>query len=333
MSGMLIDRVEVELIAGHGGNGVVSWRREKFVPKGGPDGGDGGRGGNITLKASHDMDTLTNFRFKKTFRAENGENGASKKMTGKGGKDLELLVPVGTIVQDVQTDEVLADLTESGQEYRVVKGGQGGLGNQHFATATHQRPTEFTPGQPGQTRVVKLELKLIADFALIGEPNAGKSSLLKALTGAEVRIGDYAFSTTQPALGVLKAGNCTATLVDLPGLLSGAHQGRGLGDTFLQHATRVKALLHVVDATSDIAASEAMIAAELAHYAPELAAKPRVVVINKIDLVSPAELKKLKKSFPKAILTSVNNQTGLNDLEKVICSHHSPVEANSVSDS
>lgn len=316
---MLIDRVQVELIAGHGGNGVVSWRREKFVPRGGPDGGDGGRGGNVVLRASHDLDTLTNFRFKKTFKAEDGQNGASKKMTGRGGKDLELLVPVGTVILDAQSGEVLVDLTESGQTYRAAKGGQGGLGNQHFATASHQRPTESTPGQPGQKRLVKMELKLIADFALIGEPNAGKSSLLKALTGADVRIGDFAFSTTQPALGVLKAGSCTATLVDLPGLLSGAHQGRGLGDTFLQHATRVQALLHVVDATSDIAASEAMITAELASYATELAAKPRILIVNKIDLISPAELKKLRQKHPEALFTSTTSQTGLTELTNKIC--------------
>jgi len=316
---MLIDRVEVELIAGRGGDGVVSWRREKFVPKGGPDGGDGGRGGNILLRASHDQDTLSNFRFKKTYRAKDGINGASKKKTGKGGEDLELLVPVGTTVINLETDEIIVDLTKSDQVFRIARGGHGGQGNQHFATATHQRPTEHTLGQPGQTRQVRLELKLVADVALVGEPNAGKSSLLKGLTGADVRIGEYAFSTTQPVLGVLKSGQCTVTIVDLPGLLSGAHQGRGLGDTFLQHATRVKALLHVVDATNDIAASELMISEELASYSAEIQAKPRLLVINKIDLLTAAEIKKLRTSYPNALLTSATDDKGFAELAKAIC--------------
>lgn len=315
---MLIDRVEVELIAGRGGDGVVSWRREKFVPKGGPDGGDGGRGGNVVLRTTHDVDTLSSFRYKKTFRAEDGKNGASKKMTGRGGEDLELLLPVGTLVIDLETDSVITDLAENNQTYVIARGGQGGQGNQHFATATHQRPTEHTLGQPGQVRTVRFELKLVADVALVGEPNAGKSSLLKVLTGADVRIGDYAFSTTQPSLGVLKTGEGSVTLVDLPGLLSGAHQGRGLGDTFLQHASRVKALLHVVDATSDIPASVAMIAQELQNYSPEIAGKQRLLVINKVDLITPAERKKLQKSFPDAILTSTATEHGMKELAQTL---------------
>lgn len=318
---MLIDRVEVELVAGNGGDGVVSWRREKFVPKGGPDGGDGGRGGNVILNATHDVDTLSAFRYKKSFRAENGKNGASKKMTGRGGEDLELNVPVGTAVINLETGEPVIDFTKSGQSFVIARGGRGGQGNQHFATATHQRPTEHTLGQPGQVRRVTLELKLIADFALVGEPNAGKSSLLRALTGAEVRIGDYAFSTTQPSLGVLRTGQGSVTLVDLPGLLSGAHQGRGLGDTFLQHATRVKALLHVVDATGDVVASKAMITQELASYSTELAAKPRLLIINKTDLLTSAELKKIQKAHPDAILTSTVNETGLKSLAEQISSY------------
>lgn len=316
---MLIDRVEVEFIAGRGGDGVVSWRREKFVPEGGPDGGDGGRGGNIVLRASHDVDTLSAFRYKKTFKAQDGRNGASKKMTGRGGENLELLVPVGTIVLNQEDNQQLVDLTESEQMFVVAKGGQGGQGNQHFATATHQRPTEHTLGQPGQSRRVQLELKLVADVALVGEPNAGKSSLLKALTGADVRIGDYAFSTTQPSLGVLKSGSHRLTIVDLPGLLSGAHQGRGLGDTFLQHATRVKALLHVVDATSDINASITMIAQELASYSPKLAAKPRLLIVNKTDLLTRTEQKKLQKVFPDSVLCSTVTGNGIPELEKAIC--------------
>ncbi len=316
---MLIDRADVELIAGHGGTGVVSWRREKFVPRGGPDGGDGGRGGDVVLVASHDVDTLSNFRYKKTFKAEDGVNGASKKKTGRRGEDLILTVPVGTVVIDLSTEKVVVDLTETGQRFVIAKGGHGGLGNQHFATATHQRPTEFTAGKPGQSRKVRFELKLVADIALIGEPNAGKSSLLKALTGADVRIGDYAFSTTQPSLGVLKSGTCTVTLVDLPGLISGAHQGRGLGDTFLQHASRVKALLHIVDATSDVVGSVAMIGQELTAYQQELADRPRLLVINKIDLIGAAERKKIAKAFPQALLVSASQHTGFDRLVAEIC--------------
>ncbi len=270
------------------------------------------------LKASHDADTLGAFRFRKVFKAEEGERGASKKMTGKGGADLELIVPVGTTVNDIETKQLLFDFTETGQIFRVVKGGKGGLGNQHFATATHQRPTEFTKGLAGQIRHIRLELKLIADMAFVGEPNAGKSSLLKALTGVETRIGDYAFSTTQPVLGVLKLGKKTLTLVDLPGLLSGAHQGRGLGDKFLQHATRVKAMLHVVDATSQVAESVKVIAEELRLYSPELAKVPRRLIINKIDLLSAPELKALKKSYPKAVFTSVPTNTGIDSLKDAI---------------
>lgn len=315
---MLVDQVEVELRAGRGGDGVVSWRREKFVPKGGPDGGDGGRGGDVILRSTNNLDTLSPFRFRKVFQAEDGERGANKRKTGAGGGDLELLVPVGTAVIDLETGRTLKDFERDNEQFRIAKGGIGGLGNIHFVSATHQRPTESTPGKPGETRKVRLELKLIADVALVGEPNAGKSSILKALTGAEVRIGDYAFSTTQPALGVMKRGRQSLTLVDLPGLLSGAHQGRGLGDKFLQHATRVKTMLHVVDATSDIAASLTMIENELRQYADELASKPRQLVINKIDLIKPSELKKLQKSYPKAVFTSVVDKNGLEQLRQLL---------------
>jgi GTP-binding protein len=315
---MLVDAVEIEVKAGRGGNGVVSWRREKFVPKGGPDGGDGGRGGDVYLKATHDVDTLSSFRYRKVFQAANGETGQGKKKTGRGGDDLELLLPVGTTVTDVSNGRQIADLNETGQEVLIARGGKGGLGNVHFATATHQRPSESTEGVAGEQRAIKLELKLVADVALVGEPNAGKSSLLKALTGVEARIGEYAFSTTQPLLGVLKLGKKSLTLVDLPGLLEGAHHGKGLGDKFLQHATRVRALLHVVDATVDISNSAAMIERELEQYGPELAAKPRYLVVNKIDLLPSSELAQLKKRFPKAVFTSVLKSKGIDRLLELL---------------
>lgn len=308
---MLVDTVEVEFRAGRGGDGVVSWRREKFVPRGGPDGGDGGNGGHVYLRATHDVDTLSSFRFRKVFQAEDGNRGASKKKTGAGGDDLELLVPVGTLVTDLETGDVIADLSENGQQFRVARGGKGGLGNVHFATATHQRPTESTQGTPGQIKKVRLELRIIADVALIGEPNAGKSSLLKALTGVEARIGEFAFSTTQPSLGVAKVGQKSVILIDLPGLLEGAHQGKGLGDKFLQHATRVKALFHLVDASADVDASITTIAQELKQYSEVLSTKPRQVIINKIDLLNPEELKTLKKRYPAALFISIHQNLGL----------------------
>lgn len=311
---MLVDSVEVTLKAGDGGNGVVSWRREKYVPKGGPDGGDGGRGGNVILIADNNLDTLSSFRYRKVFQAADGRNGMSKKMTGAGGEDLELLVPVGTLVLDTVTGRRLADLKTVGERYLAARGGRGGLGNPHFVSATHQHPTESTPGEPGERKTVKLELQLVADVALIGQPNAGKSSLLQALTGAVVRIGDFAFSTTQPQLGVLKLCDQSVTLVDLPGLIAGAHAGRGLGDKFLRHTTRVKALLQVVDATSDIEADISGVNDELKLYEPSLVDKPRQLIFNKIDLLNSSEISSLKKRYPDAMRVSAEQKTGLEDI-------------------
>lgn len=315
---MLIDSVEVTLKAGKGGNGKVSWRREKYVPMGGPDGGDGGRGGNVILRADNNLDTLSSFRYRKVFQAEDGENGRSKKMAGKKGEELELLIPVGTIVTNTDTNVIIHDFTKVGETYEIARGGNGGLGNPHFVSATHQHPVEFTPGEIGESLKVKLELQLIADVALIGEPNAGKSSLLAALTGVEGRIGAYAFSTHQPVLGVLRYREQIITLVDLPGLLEGAHQGRGLGDQFLKHAARVRAILHVVDATQPINASKAVIEKELKMFDPKLAKLPRQLVINKIDLLTKEELAQLKKEFKGAIFVSAVDRAGIDELTRVV---------------
>jgi GTPase len=315
---MLVDTVEIEVKAGRGGDGVVSWRREKFIPKGGPDGGDGGGGGSVYLVAAHDMDTLSAFRFRKVFQAEDGQRGGSKKKTGAKGDDLELLVPVGTIVTDIERGHQIVDLDKDRQRFLLAKGGKGGLGNTRFATSTEQRPQKATEGTAGGIKQIRLELRLIADVALIGEPNTGKSSLLKALTGAEVRIGDYAFSTTHPALGVMRVGKKRLTLVDLPGLLEGAHKGRGLGDRFLQHATRARALFHLIDATGTTDSSVATIESELKHYDRSLAAKPRHLVINKIDLLNKTELALLKKKFPQAVFISAKNNQGLEQLTRLL---------------
>lgn len=316
---MLIDSVEITLRAGNGGNGVVSWRREKFVPKGGPDGGDGGRGGSIIFRASHNLDTLSSFRYRKVFQAENGQNGASKKMTGPSAEDLELLVPVGTAVLDAVSGEQIVDLTSDNQSFVIAKGGKGGLGNPHFASATHQNPTESTQGEPGQVKQVRLELTLIADVALIGLPNAGKSSIINAITGAESHIGAYAFSTTDPVLGVLKKGDTNITIVDLPGLIEGAHAGKGLGDSFLKHTNRVKGFVQVIDATdADAAESAQIVNQEIAKFNPELVNRPRLLVLNKIDLLNKDELAALRKKYKQAIFVSAAAKINLAELEDAI---------------
>ncbi len=316
---MLVDTARITIRAGKGGDGVVSWRREKYVPNGGPDGGDGGNGGNIIIKATHNADTLSNFRYRKVFQAENGENGGSKKMAGKAGEDLELLVPVGTLVIDQLTGGLFTDMTKDGQKFVAAWGGKGGQGNVHFATATHQQPTERTLGTPGEERELRLELQLIADVALIGLPNSGKSSLIAALTGINARIGAFAFSTTEPDLGVMKRGDHSVTIVDLPGLLSGAHAGKGLGDKFLQHAKRVKALLHVIDATDpDLKKSTAVISEELEKFDPILLDRPRQLVFNKIDLLNDEEKVDLTKQFPSATFVSAKEKQNLDQLAGII---------------
>lgn len=313
---MLVDSVEIELRAGRGGDGIISWRREKFVPKGGPDGGDGGRGGSVVLKSSNNLDTLSGFRYRKVFHAENGTSGSSKKKAGPAAPDLELLVPVGTKVIDFDSHEVIADLTDIDQSVTVVKGGKGGLGNVHFVSSTRQNPFYSTAGTPGETKQVKLELQFVADVAIVGEPNAGKSSVINSLTGANARIGSYPFSTTDAILGVLKAGSATITLVDLPGLIEGAHKGRGLGFKFLQHTSRVKGFLHILDGTQpDLKKSEQAVIGELIKYDPALAEKPRIIIINKIDLLTSKEVKALEKVFPTAIFISVKDKTNLGQLK------------------
>ncbi len=316
---MLVDSVDITLKAGKGGDGIVSWRHEKFIPKGGPDGGDGGRGASVVLVASHNLDTLSSFRYRKLFHAEDGERGFAKKMYGKAGEDLELLVPVGTLVTNQETGEELFDFTEENQRFVIAKGGKGGLGNVHFATSTHQKPTEHTLGQPGETIDVTFELRLIADIALIGLPNAGKSSIINAVTDADARIGAYPFSTTDPILGVMRVGDKTITIIDLPGLIEGAHQGKGLGDKFLKHTQRVKAFLHVIDATDpDTAQSEKIITEEIRKFDKTLVDRPRQLVFNKIDLLNADELKELKKQFKQAVFVSAKAKININELRDKI---------------
>ncbi|MCC7369021.1 MAG: GTPase ObgE [Chloroflexi bacterium] len=277
-----IDTAAIFAKAGDGGNGASSFRREKFVPRGGPDGGDGGRGGSVYLVANPSVSTLLEFSNRRHFKAGRGGNGAGAKKHGKAGENVRILVPLGTVVS--QDGELLADLSQPGDEVMVARGGRGGLGNVHFVTPTNQAPTVAQKGEPGTEAWVTLELKSIADVGLVGYPNVGKSSLLAALTAARPKIGDYPFTTLEPNLGVAERDHFTFVLADIPGLIEGAHKGVGLGHQFLRHVERARVLLHVIDASvSDPVATYEAVREELELYNPALAAKPEVVALNKID--------------------------------------------------
>ncbi len=286
---MFIDRAVVHVVAGAGGSGASSFRREKFVPKGGPDGGDGGVGGSVWLRVDPNLATLLDYRYRTRWKAERAQHGKGKNMSGKSGADIYLPVPPGTEVRDADTGEVLGELLEPGATLLVAKGGRGGRGNQHFATPTHQSPREWEPGEFGQERRVELVLKLIADVGLLGEPNAGKSTLLSVISAARPKIADYPFTTLEPHLGVVGlSGHRSFVVADIPGIIEGAHAGKGLGLRFLQHVerTRVVAVLVPVD-SPDPQATYELLRREAALYSPELAAKPHVVVLTKTDLITP----------------------------------------------
>lgn len=284
---MFIDEVVITVKAGDGGNGCLAFRREKFVPRGGPSGGDGGKGGDVSLVASEHHNTLLHFRFNPEHTAERGRHGEGSNRTGREGKDIELPVPVGTTVYNAETGDLLFDFTQPGQRFTVAKGGRGGRGNARFATSTHQAPTEHEEGKPGDFLKLRLELKLLADAGLVGFPNAGKSTLISRLSAARPKIADYPFTTLEPNLGVVQAGDHTFVLADIPGLIEGAHQGHGLGVQFLKHVERTKLLVHLVDA-SDYSGRDPrhdfdVIMAELRAFSEQLAQKPMIVVASKID--------------------------------------------------
>lgn len=283
---MFIDEVRIEVESGKGGDGAVHFRREKYVPFGGPDGGDGGRGGDVLLVVKPILNTLSHFHHQNKFSAQNGAAGAKQNMTGRSGQHLVLEVPPGTLVYDAESGDTLGDLTEPGQELRVAKGGRGGKGNARYATATNQAPRIGERGEPGQTRALRLELKLIADVGIVGAPNAGKSTLLASTTRARPKIGDYPFTTLEPNLGVAELDDETVlVLADIPGLIEGAHRGIGLGHDFLRHIQRTRVLIHLLDGMApDPLLDFAQINSELALFDPNLAAKPQIVVLNKIDL-------------------------------------------------
>ena len=298
-----VDRVKIYVRGGKGGDGAVAFLREKYRPKGGPAGGDGGRGGDVVLVATSSKHTLLDFKYKKHFIAENGQPGKGKKMHGKDGEDLIIYVPIGTVVKDAQTGEVICDLVREGQKCVVAKGGKGGRGNARFATPTNQAPTYAEKGEPGEERWIILELKLIADVGLVGFPNAGKSTLLSRLTRANPKIADYPFTTLSPNLGVMELDwDRRLVIADIPGLIEDAHKGAGLGHEFLRHIERTKLLAHVID-VSDFRERDPIeafhaINRELELYSPELARKPQVVVANKIDALSDKSLlKKLEEYF------------------------------------
>lgn len=301
-----VDEAEIRVEAGDGGNGTISFRREKFVPKGGPDGGDGGDGGSVYLVASENLNTLIDFRFERFHRAERGKNGQGSNCIGRRGADLELEVPVGTRATDIDTGEVLGDLTRHGQKLKVAQGGYHGLGNARFKSSTNRAPRQKSNGTPGDIRNLKLELMLLADVGLLGLPNAGKSTFIRSVSAAKPKVADYPFTTLVPNLGVVRQDSQRSFVVaDIPGLIEGAADGAGLGIRFLKHLERCRVLLHLVDLMpadgSDPADNAKAIIQELEKYSPKLAEKPRWLIFNKVDLLLEEEADELCKSVAEKL--------------------------------
>lgn len=302
---MIIDEAKITIKAGDGGNGGIFFRHEKYVPKGGPDGGDGGNGGNVYIKASRHTDDLTEYARKRKFYAEDGQNGMKQKMYGKKGQDLVLSVPLGT--QVYENNQLLFDLTEDEKKILVAKGGSGGWGNCHFATSVKQAPEWAKEGLPGDKKKIKLELKMIADVGLVGLPNAGKSTLLSVISNARPKVADYPFTTLEPNLGVVRAENRSIIVADIPGLIEGASDGRGLGTKFLKHIERTRTILHLVDVSSqDPWLDYQTVRDELKKFSEKLAKKPELVVLSKIELVSDKEIKQIVNKFKKHKIESVS---------------------------
>ncbi len=338
-----IDEARIEVFAGNGGNGIASFRREKFIPFGGPDGGDGGRGGSIYARADRNVNTLVDYRFAKHHRAKNGEHGRGSDCYGRGAEDIYLRMPVGSVVTDAATGEVIADLTEHDQVALLAKGGKGGLGNIHFKSSTNRAPRQQTDGEEGEVRELKLELRVLADVGLLGMPNAGKSTFISAVSNARPKIADYPFTTLHPNLGVVRVGSERSFVIaDVPGLIEGAADGAGLGHQFLRHLKRTGLLLHIIDlapfdAEVDPVREARAIARELERYDPELAEKPRWLVLNKIDMVSEderaaraADFKKRLKWRGPIFLISALTHEGCEALTRAIyeelASRRTPVE-------
>ncbi|MCC2954235.1 GTPase ObgE [Massilia sp. IC2-477] len=329
-----IDEARIEVIAGDGGNGCASFRREKFRPFGGPDGGDGGKGGSIYVVADRNINTLVDFRYSKTHHARNGEPGRGSDCYGKGAEDVYLRMPVGTLIIDDVNGEIIADLTEHGQTELLAQGGEGGWGNIHFKTSTNRAPRQKTEGKEGQRRTLRLELKVLADVGLLGMPNAGKSTFITAVSNAKPKIADYPFTTLHPNLGVVRVSHEKSFVIaDIPGLIEGAAEGAGLGHQFLRHLARTGLLLHIVDlsgfdAKVDPVKEAKALVKELEKYDEELLNKPRWLVLNKLDVVDEAERKKVVKDFVKRMAwkgpvfeISALNREGCQDLVNAIYLH------------
>ena len=307
-----LDLAKVYIRSGSGGGGCISFRREKYIEYGGPDGGDGGTGGSVWAEAVDGLNTLIDFRYQQHFFAKNGQPGMGKQRTGKDGDDIVLRVPVGTEILDEDQETVIADMTEVGQRVLLAKGGNGGWGNLHFKSSTNQAPRRSNPGQPGVERTLWLRLKLIADVGLLGLPNAGKSTFLAATSNARPKIADYPFTTLHPNLGVVGVDDVEFVVADIPGLIGGASEGRGLGDLFLGHVERCAVLLHLVDGTSDtIAEDYRTIIHELEAYGGDLADKPRVTVLNKIDAMDEDERAAARAELEQACSSTVLEMSGV----------------------
>lgn len=329
-----IDEARIEVHAGAGGNGAVSFRREKYIPRGGPDGGDGGRGGSIYALADRNINTLVDYRFARIHRAKGGQGGMGKQCNGKGAEDIILRVPVGTIVTDAHTGTLVADLTRHDETALLARGGKGGLGNLNFKSSTNRAPRKATPGQPGEDRDLRLELKVLADVGLLGLPNAGKSTLIRAVSSARPKVADYPFTTLHPHLGVVRVGpDRSFVIADVPGLIEGAAEGAGLGHQFLRHLARTRLLLHLVDLVpldpvADPVHDARAIVAELKKYDEALYRKPRWLVLNKTDLLPPGEsdaaaarLLKALRWRRRSFCISALSGAGCSELARAIMTH------------
>ena len=295
-----LDQVKIYIKAGNGGDGSPSFRREKFIEFGGPDGGDGGKGGSIILKSEQNLNTLIDFRYQQHHKAQRGENGSGQNRSGKSGKDLILKVPLGTQIFEEDNKTLLYDFTKIGEEFIVASGGKGGLGNTRFKSSTNRAPKKFTKGAIGEEFTIWLQLKTIADIGIIGLPNAGKSSLLAAITNATPKIANYEFTTLNPNLGVVTYDNKEITIADIPGLIEGAHEGTGLGTKFLKHIERCKSILHLIDITNEnLNKSYNQVKNELKNYSSQLIKKKELIILNKIDLMNEETTKKIVKEFSK----------------------------------
>jgi GTP-binding protein len=319
-----LDEAKIYLSSGNGGPGAIAFRREKYIEFGGPDGGNGGKGGDVVFIAAPNLNTLIDFRYQQHFKAQSGQNGGGDNRSGFSGDDLIVKVPVGTQVFDETKEYLLADFTAPGQEVRLLRGGDGGMGNAHYRSATNQAPKYATPGFPGQTISVWLRLKLIADIGLLGLPNAGKSTFLARTTAAKPKIADYPFTTLHPQLGVVRQDGTELVIADIPGIIEGAHDGAGLGTRFLGHIERCAALLHLIDGTQDdVVGAYRLIRKELAEYGAELATRREVIVLNKMDAIAPDELKtkiqKLKRATKQPIyaISGVSGE-GVEDVMRVL---------------